>query len=483
MTALADLRKFYINGQWVDPASSRDLEVIDPSTEEPVAVISLGSQADTDAAVAAAKAAFPAWSETPPETRLAYVEKILDIYRRRAPDMARAISDEMGAPQDMALSDQTGVGEFHIATFIESFRNFEFIRPLGPHAPTTMVAWEPIGVIGLITPWNWPMNQVTLKVIPAILTGNTVVLKPSEIAPLSSVLFTEIVDEAGLPPGVYNMVNGDGLGVGTQLSVHPDVDMISFTGSTRAGIAITKAAADTVKKVALELGGKGANLVFADADPKAVERGARHCFNNSGQSCNAPTRMLVERSFYDQAVEQARKVAEETAVASAHQPGRHIGPVVSKLQWDKIQDMIQQGIDEGARLVAGGPGLPEGVNRGYFVRPTVFADVTNEMSVARQEIFGPVLSIIPFDSEEEAVDIANDTIFGLTNYVQTQDGARRNRLARKLRAGMIETNGQSRGRGSAFGGIKASGRAREGGVWGLEEFMDSKQISGWDLDA
>ena len=411
------------------------------------------------------------------------MEKILDIYRRRAPDMARAISDEMGAPQDMALSDQTGVGEFHIATFIESFRNFEFIRPLGPHAPTTMVAWEPIGVIGLITPWNWPMNQVTLKVIPAILTGNTVVLKPSEIAPLSSVLFTEIVDEAGLPPGVYNMVNGDGLGVGTQLSVHPDVDMISFTGSTRAGIAITKAAADTVKKVALELGGKGANLVFADADPKAVERGARHCFNNSGQSCNAPTRMLVERSFYDQAVEQARKVAEETAVASAHQPGRHIGPVVSKLQWDKIQDMIQQGIDEGARLVAGGPGLPEGVNRGYFVRPTVFADVTNEMSVARQEIFGPVLSIIPFDSEEEAVDIANDTIFGLTNYVQTQDGARRNRLARKLRAGMIETNGQSRGRGSAFGGIKASGRAREGGVWGLEEFMDSKPISGWDLDA
>ena len=420
MSELANLRKFYINGQWVDPAEPHDLEVIDPSTEEPVAVISLGSQADTDAAVAAAKAAFPAWSETPPEERLAYVEKILDIYRRRAPDMARAISDEMGAPQDMALNDQTGAGEFHIATFVESFRNFEFIRPLGPHAPTTMVAWEPIGVVGLITPWNWPMNQVTLKVIPAILAGNTVVLKPSEIAPISSVLFSEIVDEAGLPPGVYNMVNGDGLGVGTQLSVHPDVDMISFTGSTRAGIAITKAAADTVKNVTLELGGKGANLVFADADPKAVERGARHCFNNSGQSCNAPTRMLVERSFYDQAVEQARKVAEETAVATAHQPGRHIGPVVSKQQWDKIQDLIQQGIDEGARLVAGGPGLPEGVNRGYFVRPTVFADVTNEMTIARQEIFGPVLSIIPFDSEEEAIGIANDTIYGLTNYVQTQ---------------------------------------------------------------
>ncbi len=483
MSDLADMRKFYINGKWVEPARPNDLEVIDPSTEESVAVISLGDQADTDAAVAAAKAAFPGWAATPAAERLAYAEKILEVYRRRAPDMARAISDEMGAPQDMALSDQTGAGEFHIATFIESFRNFEFIRPLGPHAPTTMVAWEPIGVVGLITPWNWPMNQVTLKVIPAILAGNTVVLKPSEIAPLSSVLFTEIVDEAGLPPGVYNMVNGDGLGVGTQLSVHPDVDMISFTGSTRAGIAITKAAADTVKKVTLELGGKGANLVFADADPKAVERGVRHCFNNSGQSCNAPTRMLVERSFYDQAVEQAKKVAEDTAVATAHQPGRHIGPVVSKLQWDKIQDLIQQGIDEGARLVAGGTGLPEGVNRGYFVRPTVFADVHNGMSIARNEIFGPVLSIIPFDSEDEAVEIANDTIYGLTNYVQTQDGARRNRLARRLRAGMIETNGEARGRGSAFGGVKASGRAREGGVWGLEEFMDSKQISGWDVNA
>ncbi|SMG31745.1 aldehyde dehydrogenase family protein [Paracoccus sp. J56] len=483
MSGLADKRKFYINGAWVAPSQPRDLEVIDPSTEEPVAVISLGDQADTDAAVAAAKAAFPGWSRTSPAERLAYVERILEIYQRRASDMAAAITAEMGAPQDMSLNDQTAAGSYHIETFIEAFRNFEFIRPLGPHAPNSMVAWEPVGVVGLITPWNWPMNQVTLKVIPALLAGDTVVLKPSEIAPLSSVVFTEIVDEAGLPAGVYNMVNGDGLGVGTQLSTHPDVDMISFTGSTRAGIAITKAAADTLKKVALELGGKGANLIFADADEKAVVRGARHCFYNSGQSCNAPTRMLVERSFYETAVEQARKVAEETQVASAHQPGRHIGPVVSKQQWDKIQGLIQQGIDEGARLVAGGPGLPEGVNRGYFVRPTVFADVTNEMTIARQEIFGPVLSIIPFDSEEEAVEIANDTIYGLTNYVQTQDGARRNRLARQLRAGMVEMNGQSRGRGAAFGGVKASGRAREGGVWGLEEFMDSKQISGWDPEA
>lgn len=480
MPDLADKRKFYINGQWVDPTKPNDLEVIDPSTEEPVAVISLGDQADTNAAVAAAKAAFPSWSETPPAKRLAYVEKILEIYQRRAPDMAKAITHEMGAPADMSIGDQVAAGTYHIENFITAFKDFEFIRPLGDHAPGSMVAWEPVGVVGLITPWNWPMNQVTLKVIPALLAGDTVVLKPSEIAPLSSIVFTEIVDEAGLPPGVYNMVNGDGPGVGTQLSVHPDVEMISFTGSTRAGIAITKAAADTVKKVVLELGGKGANLVFADADEKAVTRGVRHVFYNSGQSCNAPTRMLVERSFYDQAVETAKKVAEQTAVGPADQPGRHIGPVVSKQQWDKIQDLIQAGIDEGARLVAGGTGLPEGVNRGYFVRPTVFADVNNDMTIARQEIFGPVLTIIPFDTEEEAVAIANDTIYGLTNYVQTQDGARRNRLARKLRAGMVEMNGQSRGRGSAFGGVKASGRAREGGVWGLEEFMDSKQISGWD---
>lgn len=483
MSELADKRKFYINGAWVAPERANDLEVIDPSTEDAVAVISLGAQADTDKAVAAAKAAFPAWSTTPPAERLAYVEKILAIYQRRAADMAQAITDEMGAPQDMSLNDQTAAGAYHIENFIEAFRNFEFIRPLGPQSPTSMVSWEPIGVVGLITPWNWPMNQVTLKVIPALLAGNTVVLKPSEIAPLSSIVFSEIVDEAGLPAGVYNMVNGDGAGVGTQLSVHPDVEMISFTGSTRAGIAISKAAADTLKKVALELGGKGANLVFADADEKAVSRGVRHVFNNSGQSCNAPTRMLVERSFYDQAVEQARKVAEETQVATGHQPGRHIGPVVSKQQWDKIQDLIQAGIDEGARLVAGGPGLPEGVNRGYYVRPTVFADVNNDMTIAKQEIFGPVLSIIPFDNEEEALRIANDTVYGLTNYVQTQDGNRRNRLARQLRAGMIETNGESRGRGSAFGGVKASGRAREGGVWGIEEFMDSKQISGWDVDA
>lgn len=482
MTDVQDKRNFYINGEWVAPSTPRDLDVIDPSTEEVCAVISLGAQADTDAAVAAAKAAFPAWSATTKEERLALVEKILEVYKARAEDMAKAITQEMGAPADMSLGDQVDSGSYHIKNFIRAFKSFDFITPLGDHAPTSMVAWEPIGVVGLITPWNWPMNQVTLKVIPAILGGNTCVLKPSEIAPLSSMVFAEILHEAGVPKGVFNLVNGDGEGVGSQLSTHPDVEMISFTGSTRAGIAISKAAAATLKKVALELGGKGANLIFADADDKAVVRGARHCFYNTGQSCNAPTRMLVERPAYDRAVETAAKVAQDTAVASAHQQGKHIGPVVSKAQWEKIQGLIQTGIDEGARLVAGGPGLPEGVNRGYFVRPTVFADVTPDMTIAREEIFGPVLSIMPFDTEDEALRIANDTRYGLTNYVQTQDGARRNRLARQLRSGMVEMNGVSRGAGSAFGGVGMSGRAREGGVMGLEEFMDSKAISGWDTE-
>jgi aldehyde dehydrogenase (NAD+) len=326
------------------------------------------------------------------------------------------------------------------------------------------------------------MNQVTLKVIPALLAGCTMVLKPSEISPLSSMLFAEILHEAGVPAGVFNLVNGDGMGVGSQLSGHPDVDMVSFTGSTRAGIAISKNAADTLKKVHLELGGKGANIIFADADEKAVVRGARHCFNNTGQSCNAPTRMLVERSIYDKAVEIAAETAAKTRVASAHEAGNHIGPVVSQMQFDKIQGLIQQGIDEGARLVAGGLGRPDGLNRGYFVRPTVFADVNNDMTIAREEIFGPVLSIIPFDTEEDALQIANDTAYGLTNYVQSQDGAKRNKFARKLRSGMVEMNGKARGRGSPFGGMKASGQGREGGIWGIEDFLEVKAVSGWSND-
>ena len=474
---------FYIDGKWVAPAAARDFDVIDPSTEEPCAVISLGDKADTDAAVAAAKRAFATWSVSDPAARVELVKKILEVYNARAEDMAQAISLEMGAPIDMARQQQVTSGSWHIKNFIRAMDQVEFIRPLGPHAPNDRIAMEPIGVVGLITPWNWPMNQVTLKVIPALLAGCTMVLKPSEIAPLSSLLFAEILDQAGVPAGVFNLVNGDGAGVGTQLSEHPDVEMISFTGSTRAGKAITKAAAETLKRVCLELGGKGANVVFADADEKAVKRGVLHCFNNTGQSCNAPTRMLVQRPIYDQAVETAREVAEKMAVGSAHEEGRHIGPVVSAAQYDKIQGLIQKGIDEGARLVAGGTGRPEGVNRGYFVRPTVFADVVPGMTIEKEEIFGPVLSMIPFETEEEAVKIANDTLYGLTNYVQSEDPAKRNRMARALRSGMVEMNGQSRGAGSPFGGVRSSGRAREGGVWGIEEFLEVKAISGWGSEA
>jgi len=474
-----DKRNFYINGKWVAPAQANDLEVINPSTEEACAVISLGGQADTDAAVAAAKAAFIPWSERPREERLALVEKLADIYDARSAEMGEAISMEMGAPISMSKTAQSGSGSFHIRNFIRAFKKFEFDRPLGSHAPNDRILYEAVGVCGLITPWNWPMNQVTLKVIPALAVGCTVVLKPSEIAPLSSMLFAEMVDEAGFPPGVFNLVNGDGMGVGTQLSGHKDVDMISFTGSTRAGIAISKNAADTVKRVALELGGKGANVIFADADEKAVKRGVMHCFANSGQSCNAPTRMLVERSIYDDAVAAAKAAAEAATVDLSDKEGRHIGPVVSELQFNKIQTLIQKGIDEGAELVAGGTGRPEGLEKGYFVRPTVFAGVTNQMSIAREEIFGPVLTIIPFESEEEAVEIANDTVYGLTNYVQTQDGDKANRMARRLRSGMVEMNGTSRGAGAPFGGYKQSGNGREGGTWGLEDFLEVKSVSGW----
>ncbi len=476
---MQDARQFYINGQWIAPTESNDFEVIDPSYEEAFAVISLGGKTDTDAAVAAAREAFDGWSRTSRDERLSYLEKIAEAYKRRSDEMGEVISREMGAPITMSKSDQAGAGYGHIRALTRALQAFQFDRPLGDHAPNDRILLEPIGVCGMITPWNWPMNQVTLKVVAALATGCTMVLKPSEIAPLSSMLFAEILDEAGLPAGVFNLVNGNGVGVGTQLSGHPDVDMISFTGSARAGIAISKNAADTIKRVGLELGGKGANIIFADADEKAVRRGTRHCFNNTGQSCNAPTRMLVQRAIYDDAVEEAVRTAESTDVDVASKEGRHIGPLVSEIQFDKVQNLIDIGIKEGARLVAGGLGRPEGLNRGYFVRPTVFADVSNDMTIAREEIFGPVLSIIPFDSEEEAIDIANDTDYGLTNYVQTQDHAKANRVARRLRSGMVEMNGQPRGRGAPFGGYKQSGNGREGGVWGLEEFLEVKTVSGW----
>ena len=386
----------------------------------------------------------------------------------------------MGAPVDMAKSSQVGAGTWHLSNFIRAAKNFEFEGPLGDHAPNDRIIHEAVGVAALITPWNWPMNQVTLKVGAAAIAGCTMVLKPSEETPLDAMLFAEMMDEAGFPAGVFNLVNGDGVGVGSQLTAHEDVDMVSFTGSSRAGKLISKSAADTLKRVSLELGGKGANVVFADADEKAVKRGVLHMMNNTGQSCNAPSRMLVQRDIYDQAVETAAEVANAVTVGPASESGRHIGPVVNAVQWGKIQDLIQTGIDEGARLVAGGVGRPEGLNKGFYVRPTVFADVTPDMTIAREEIFGPVLSIMAFETEEEAVAMANDTVYGLTNYVQTQDGARLNRMARSLRSGMVEMNGQGRGAGSPFGGMKQSGNGREGGKWGLEEFLEVKAVSDWD---
>ena len=456
--------------------------MIDPSTEDACAVISLGDQADTDAAVAAAKAAFPAWAATDPQVRLGYVKGILEQYEKRADEMAQAISIEMGAPIDMSRDDQAECLPWHLKNFLAAFEHMEWVRPLRPDTPNDMIALEPIGVVGLITPWNWPISQIALKVFPAMIAGCTMVLKPSEEAPLSGIVFAEILHEAGVPAGVFNLVNGDGPGVGSQLTAHEDVAMISFTGSTRAGRLITKGAAETLKRVGLELGGKGANVIFADADEKAVIRGVRHCMNNSGQSCNAPTRMLVERSRYDEAVVQAAETAQAIKVGPTTEAGKHMGPVVNKSQWEKIQGMIQVGIDEGARLIAGGTGLPENVNRGFYVKPTVFADVTNDMRIAQEEIFGPVLVIIPFEDEADAIRIANDTPYGLTDYVQSTDGTKRNRMARALKAGMIEMNGESRGAGSPFGGVKLSGRAREGGVWGIEEYLESKAISAWSND-
>ncbi len=470
----------YINGAWVDSKGGKPFDVIDPSTEETVATITLGSVEDTNDAVAAAKAAFDGWSNTSKEKRVELLTALLEKYQVRNDEMGKAISTEMGAPIDMSLTSQAGSGIGHLKTAIRELKNFEFERGLNDRSPNDRIHYEPIGVCALITPWNWPMNQVILKVAFSLAAGCTCVLKPSEIAPLSSILLAEMIDEVGFPAGVFNMVNGDGVGVGSTLSSHPDIDMVSFTGSTRAGTLISKAAADTIKRVSLELGGKGANIIFADADEKAVTRGVRQCFNNTGQSCNAPTRMIVERSIYDQAVQTATETAQKTAVGLASEEGRHIGPAVCEMQFNKIQELIQVGIDEGAKLVAGGTGKPEGFEKGYFVKPTVFADVNNQMRIAQEEVFGPVLTIIPFDTEEEAIEIANDTPYGLTNYLQTTDKEKARRVARKLRSGMVEMNGQFRSSGSPFGGYKQSGNGREGGVWGLEDFLEVKAIGGWD---
>ena len=475
---MIEKKQFYINGKWVDPINKNELEVIDPSNEEVCAVISLGDSEDTNLAVESAKKAFPMWSSTSKEERIKLLENLYEIYKSRWNKMAESISLEMGAPIDWSIEEQSSSGANHIKNFIKTLKNFEFESAFNSES-NNHITYEPIGVCALITPWNWPINQITLKVIPALAAGCTMILKPSEIAPLSAIVFAEMIHDAGFPPGVFNLVNGNGDGVGTQLAKHTDIDMISFTGSTRAGKLISKNSADTIKRVCLELGGKGGNIVFADSDPDAVKRGIKHVMGNSGQSCNHPTRMLVEKSIYDRAVKEAIEEAENTKVDISSKKGGHIGPVVSKIQYDKIQNLIQSGIDEGANLVAGGLNRPAGLNRGYFVKPTIFSDVNNNMKIAREEIFGPVVSIIPFDTEEEAISITNDTDYGLTNYVQTQDKEKAKRVAKNLRSGGVEINGFGVSGGTPFGGFKQSGNGREGGKWGLEEYLEVKAISGW----
>ena len=477
---MLDKKNFYINGKWVKPNSSEEIKVIDPATEENCAVISLGNQKDVDAAVGAAKKAFETWAFSSKEERISLLEKLYELYKKRWADIAEAITMEMGAPKDFSTKLQAGTGAAHIKSFIRYLKNFEFEKPLGEHAPNQRILYEPKGVCTLITPWNWPMNQVCLKVVPALASGCTMILKPSELAPLSSMILAELIDEVKFPAGVFNLVNGDGATTGNALTAHPDVNMISFTGSTRAGALISQNAAKDFKRVSLELGGKGANIIFKDADPEAIERGALRCFRNSGQSCNAPTRMLVEKSMYNEAVERLKKYAENFEVGDPKKEGEHIGPVISETQYNKIQTLIQKGIDEGAKLVAGGVGKPKGLDKGYFVKPTVFADVNNNMEVARTEIFGPVLSVMPFENEEEAIKIANDTPYGLTNYIQTQDPEKVKRVARKLRSGMVDVNGAGIAVDAPFGGYKHSGIGREAGALGLEEFLEVKAVGGWN---
>jgi aldehyde dehydrogenase (NAD+) len=467
---------FYIDGEWVRPAGRPTLDVINPADGETFARIALGTAEDVDQAVDAAQRSFASYSRTSRQERLDLFESILAVYLRRADEMADAISREMGAPLGFARQAQVGAGHGHIAQGIAVLKTMEFEEVIN----NTLVVREPIGVVGLITPWNWPMNQVTCKVVPALATGCTMVLKPSEIAPVSSLLFAEIMHEAGVPAGVFNLVNGDGPTVGAAISSHPGIDMVSFTGSTRAGILVAKAAADTVKRVHQELGGKSPNIILDDADfEKAITHGARACFGNSGQSCNAPTRLLVPRSRQAEAASIAKRIADATVVGDPRAPGTNIGPVVSQVQFDKIQALLEAGIKEGATLVAGGLGRPAGLSKGYYIRPTVFADVTNDMTVAREEIFGPVLSIMPYDSEEEAISIANDTIYGLSSYVTSADPERARRIARRIRAGMVHINGAGGDVAAPFGGYKQSGNGREWGRYGFEDFLEVKSMFGY----
>ena len=477
---MIEKKNFYINGSWVAPKNQKDIQVINPATEKSCAVISLGGKEDINDAVLAAKEAFKTWGYSSKQERIELLENFYVLYKKRWNDITEAIIQEMGAPKDFASKLQTGTGASHTKSFIRYLKEFEFEKPLGEHAKNQRLIYEPKGVCALITPWNWPINQVTLKVIPALASGCTMILKPSELAPLSAMIIAELIDEAKFPKGVFNLVNGDGATTGDALTSHPDVNMISFTGSTRAGALISQNAAKDFKRVSLELGGKGANIIFKDADSEAIERGAFRCFRNSGQSCNAPTRMLVEKPIYDDAIERLKKYASEFKVDDPNKEGEHIGPVISDVQFNKIQGLIKKGIDEGAKLIAGGPGKPEGLKDGYYVKPTVFADVNNDMEIARTEIFGPVLSVIPFETEEEAIQIANDTDYGLTNYIQTQDNDKVQRVARKLRSGMVDVNGAGIAVDAPFGGFKHSGIGREAGKEGLLEFLEVKSVGGWN---
>ena len=470
------LLKFYINGEWVDPISTETMPVLNPASVTQLGSVALGNAADVDRAVAAASAAFITYSQTTKSDRLALLGRIREVSERRFEELAQAMRMEMGAPISMARAAQADAALGHLDGFVEALEKLEEREEFDNGE---ILLREPIGVCGLITPWNWPINQVVLKVLPVIATGCTCVLKPSEHTPISAMLYAEILHEAGVPAGVFNLVNGVGPVVGAALSRHPDIQMMSFTGSTRAGTAVTHDAADSVKRVTLELGGKSPNLVFADCDLAArVTQSVADCMLNTGQSCDAPTRLLVERSCYDEVVLLAKQAAEATQVGDPEEEGDHIGPLFDQIQFDRVQAMIHVGIEEGARLIAGGPGRPDGFGSGWYVRPTVFADVNNTMRIAREEIFGPVLAIIPFDTEEEAVAIANDTPYGLAAYVQTGNQDRAARLARQLRAGAVHINGGAYEYGSPFGGYKASGNGREGGEMGLEDFLETKMVHG-----
>jgi len=467
--------KFYIDGAWVDPAVPSTLGIVNPATEETFAQVSLGSRSDVDRAVKAARRAFATYSVTSVEQRLSWLQKIIEGFRARLPELARMMTLEMGAPITFATQRQATVALFHFEEAARVLAAYKFEERMG----NGIIRREPIGVCGLITPWNWPLNQVASKTAPALATGCTVVLKPSEIAPLSAILLAEIIDDAGLPAGVFNLVNGDGPSVGEAIASHPEIDMVSFTGSTAAGIRVAKLAADTVKRVAQELGGKSANIILADADLKtAVIEGVHACYTNGGQNCQSPTRMLIPRAQRDAAFAAAREAVGSIRLGDPLDPGSTMGPLVSQAQFEKVQDLIQSGVDEGATLVAGGTGRPSELNRGYYVRPTVFGDVTPQMKIAREEIFGPVLSIMSYDTEDEAIEIANDTPFGLAGFVQSSDPARARAVANRIRAGRVYLNGAPFDRSLPFGGYKQSGNGREFGVFGFEEYLEVKAILG-----